>query len=278
MNRRNFMLAAGAAGLAVSSTNQASAQQQRQRQGQGQGQGQRNRRQCLELRVYTASDQAKKEQLIKVLDEALIPALNRQEIRPVGVFWTNKEINEGKDEFDLSVFVLYAHRTVNAALQTNARLLADEAFLKAAAPILEAPMKDPLYTTLKSTLMTGFDLCPGIEVPTLAKDRVLQLRYYKSYNFQRNAAKVHMFDVGGELALFRKVGMNPVFFGDTIFGDMMPNLTYMLGFENDEARKAAWGAFVASPEWADMKDRPMYKDTANTIVNVMLRPSPGSQI
>jgi len=87
-----------------------------------------------------------------------------------------------------------------------------------------------------------------------------------------------MFDEGGELPLFRKVGMHPVFFGDTVFGDLMPNLTYMLGFENDEARKAAWGTFVASPEWAGMKDLPMYKDTANTIINVMLRPSPGSQI
>jgi len=178
----------------------------------------------------------------------------------------------------LSVFVLFSHDTPEAALAINKKLLADETFLAAAAPILEAPMREPLYTTLKSTLMTGFELCPAIEVPTLAEDRVLQLRYYKSYNFERNAAKVHMFDVGGELALFRKTGMNPVFFGDTVFGDFMPNLTYMLGFENEETRKAGWKTFVESPEWAGMKDLPLYKNTANTITNILLKPSPGSQI
>ena len=266
------MLAAGAAGLAVSSTNQTSAQILRQRQRPN------RRRQCIELRVYTASDVEKKEKLIQVLDEAFVPALNRQGIRPVGVFWTNKEINEGKDEFDLSVFVLYAHNSMESALQTNARLLADPTLREVSASIFEASMKEPRFTTLKSTLMTGFNLCPGIEVPTLAEDRVLQLRYYKSYNFERNAAKVHMFDEGGELPLFRKVGMHPVFFGDTVFGDLMPNLTYMLGFENEETRKAAWKTFVESPEWAAMKDLPMYKETANTIVNVLLKPSKGSQI
>ena len=266
MNRRNFMLTAGVAGIAASSTSSALAQRSR------------GSKKYIELRVYTASDLEKKEKLINVFDEALIPALNRQGIKPVGVFWTNKDINENNADFDLSVFVLYPHQSLESALQSNAKLLADKKFLKAAAPILDAPMKEPLYTTLKSTLMTGFNLCPTVEVPTLAEDRILQLRYYKSYNFQRNAAKVHMFDVGGELALFRKSKMHPIFFGDTIFGDMMPNLTYMLGFENEDARKLAWKTFVESPEWADMKDRPMYKDTANTIVNIMLKPSPGSQV
>jgi len=277
------MLTAGAAGLAASATGSTLAQQrqggQRQQGGQRPGnQGQRPANKCIELRVYTVSDLAKKEKLIQVFDEALIPALNRQEIKPVGVFWTNKDINDGNADFDLSVFVLFAHDTSRAALQMNSRLLADEVFLKAAAPILEAPMKEPLYTELKSTLMTGFELCPGIEVPSLSKDRILQLRYYKSYNFVRNAAKVHMFDEGGELPLFRKCGMPPVFFGDTVFGDLMPNLTYMLGFENADAQKAGWKTFVESPEWAAMKDLPMYKDTANTIINVMLKPSAGSQI
>ena len=270
------MLTAGAAGLAVSATNPAVAQVFRQRQAQGQRPN--RRRQYIELRVYTASDLERKEKLIRVLDEALIPALNRQGIKPVGVFWTNKEINEGNADFDLSVFVLYAHNSMESALQTNARLLADKTLQETSASIFEASMNDPRFTTLKSTLMTGFNLCPGIEVPTLAEDRVLQLRYYKSYNFERNAAKVHMFDEGGELPLFRKVGMHPVFFGDTVFGDLMPNLTYMLGFENEEARKLGWKTFVESPEWAAMKDLPMYKDTANTIINVILKPSPGSQI
>ncbi len=260
------MLTAGAAGLAASTMNFAN------------GQGNAGPQKGLELRTYTVSSLEKKEKLIKVFDDALIPALNRQGIKPVGVFWTNKEINENNADFDLSVFVLFSHDSPDSVLDCNAKLLADKTYLKAAAPIFEAPMNDPLYDTLKCTLMIGFNGCPGIEVPTRGKDRVLQLRFYKSYNFERNAAKVHMFDEGGELPLFRETGMNPVFFGDTIYGDRMPNLTYMLGFENEDARKLAWKTFVESPKWKDISSRPMYKDTANTITNILLKPSPGSQI
>lgn len=174
--------------------------------------------------------------------------------------------------------MLMAHDSPESFLQSGAKLLQDAAFLKAAAPILDAPMKDPIYTELKSSLMYGFEKCPAIEVPTLGKDRVLQMRFYRSYNLERNAAKVHMFDHGGELPLFRKSGMPPVFFGDTIIGDFQPNLTYMLSFENEEARKLGWKTFVSSDEWKDISTRDMYKDTAHQITNILLRPSPGSQI
>ena len=41
--------------------------------------------------------------------------------------------------------------------------------------------------------------------------------------------KIEMFNTGGELALFREVGMDPVFFGEALLGTRVPNLTYMLG-------------------------------------------------
>lgn len=237
-----------------------------------------NRRKFIELRTYTVSSAAKKEKLIEVLDEALIPALNRQNIKPVGVFWADKRLNDNKDTFDRNVFVLIQHDSADSFLQCSGKLFADSEFLDAAKPILNAEMREPLYTELKSTLMIGFKDCPAVEVPTLAPERILQLRYYKSYNFDRNAAKIRMFEKGGELALFRVKKMLPVFFGDTLFGDFMPNMTYMLSFENDEKRKAAWKAFVESPEWAVMKDLPEYKDTANSIINIFLKPSPKSQV
>ena len=265
MKRRNFILTAGAAGIAASTMGITQA-------------AEKDAKKYIELRTYTASDAAKKEKLIQVLDTALVPALNRQGINPVGIFWTNAEINENNADFDLSVFVLFPHVSPEAAMACNAKLLADQEYMKAAAPILDSPMKEPLYDTLKTTLMLGFEKCPTVEVPVKSNDRLFQLRYYKSYNFERNAAKVHMFDHGGELPLFRVKGMNPVFFGDTLYGDKMPNLTYMLGFENDESRKAAWKAFAESPEWNDIKDKPLYKNTANTITNIVLKPSPGSQI
>jgi len=87
-----------------------------------------------------------------------------------------------------------------------------------------------------------------------------------------------MFNEGGELALFRKVGMNPVFFGQRLAGTRMPNLTYMLGFDDEAAQKAAWGRFLAHPEWKKMRSDPKYKDTVSKITNIVLKPTPYSQI
>ena len=47
----------------------------------------------------------------------------------------------------------------------------------------------------------------------------------------------------GELAIFRRVGLTPVFFGETVVGGAKPTLTYLLVFPDDEGRKAAWNRF-----------------------------------
>ena len=217
-----------------------------------------------------------------ILDNAMIPAMNRLNITPVGVFETSAELNAGDRGYDkandLKVYLLCQYRNMTQMTSLAPRLLADETFRTDAADVFAAPMNEPIYETCESTLMYGFPNCPQIEVPTLDADRLLQIRFYKSYNIERNAAKIAMFDPDGELALFRECGMSPVFFGETLAGRMMPNLTYMLGFKNAAEKDAAWAKFVASPEWKELSGSPKYKDTANKIVNIFLKPSPKSQI
>jgi hypothetical protein len=251
------------------------------------GAGGRSNRAFIEFREYHCATAEKKQLLINILDRAMIPALNRQEITPVGVFETSAELNSGNRNFsntpydpacDLKVYLLCQYRNMRQMATTTSRLLADEAFMTAAADVFKAPMNDPVYETYESTLMYGFPNCPQIEVPTDTPGRLLQIRFYKSYNIERNATKIAMFDPDGELELFRKCNMAPVFFGDTLAGRMMPNLTYMLGFKNVEEKDAAWDKFVASPEWKELSGNPKYKDTANKIVNIYLKPSPKSQV
>jgi len=261
MKRRDFLATAGAVGLSTMALNSANAAEVAKRE-------------FIELRTYTVKNAAKQSQLIKAIETALIPALNALGIKPVGVFSRRDEENN----FGRNVFVLFSHKTMESAATVSAKLLADQTFMKNGGAFFEGTSKDPLYTTYTSELFHGFEKCPTIETPVTGKDRVFQLRYYRSWNIDKNAKKVHMFDEGGELPLFRKVGMNPVFFGDMIFGNMMPNLTYMLGFENDDVRQAAWKTFVTTPEWVGMKDLPLYADTATEIANIVLKPSPGSQI
>jgi hypothetical protein len=60
----------------------------------------------------------------------------------------------------------------------------------------------------------------------------------------------------------------------------MPNLTYMLVFSGEDARKAAWDTFRTDPEWLKLKAIPEYadKEIVSKITNKLLTPLPYSQL
>ncbi len=126
--------------------------------------------------------------------------------------------------------------------------------------------------------MLAFDGVPQVEVPTTADSRLLQLRIYESHNTERAIKKIEMFNEGGELKIFRRCGMNPVFFGQSLIGAKLPNLTYMLSFENKEAMSKAWAAFGQDPAWLKLRRDERYKDTVSNVTNLILRPTTSSQI
>lgn len=267
INRRSFLVASAAGTSIVGGATQAGAQ----------GAG---GKQVLDLRTYTFASLEKKAAFEKFLETAMIPALNRQGIQPVGAFKANKADNpqakfEGETSMDL--FVLIPHPSLDSVLTLDSKLAADAEYGKALAGLNEGP-KDTAYARYESTLMLAFDKCPKVEIPSKAATRVLQLRTYEAYNNERNRMKVRMFNEGGEIQLFRTVGVNPVFFGHAFTGDKLPNLTYMVGFENDEAMKAAWQKFGQHPDWNKLRNDPQYKDTVSNVTNTVLRPVAGSQI
>jgi hypothetical protein len=157
-------------------------------------------------------------------------------------------------------------------------LLADTQYQKDGSSVLNSSIDNPVYKRVESSLLLAFDKCPKVEVPTNKESRVFQLRIYESHNTIKAKRKIKMFNEGGEIALFRKSGMNPVFFGESIIGSKMPNLTYMLGFDNSEAQKAAWDKFLNDPEWEKLSSDPYYEDTVSNITNMVLRPAASSQI
>ena len=117
-----------------------------------------------------------------------------------------------------------------------------------------------------------------VETPVKGPSRVLQLRIYESASTERARLKERMFNEGGEIRIFRESGLAPVFFGQAITGTRLPNITYMVAFENDEALKAGWAKFGQHPDWAKLRVDPTYKDTVSAITNLVLRPAGGSQI
>jgi hypothetical protein len=79
---------------------------------------------------------------------------------------------------------------------------------------------------------------------------------------------------GGEIGIFQRLGMKPVFFGETIVGVRQPCITYMLSFDSLAEREKLWSAFGSDPEWKRISAPPPLKDAqiVGNISNVMLRP------
>ncbi|UCE47399.1 MAG: NIPSNAP family protein, partial [Phycisphaerales bacterium] len=61
-------------------------------------------------------------------------------------------------------------------------------------------------------------------------------------------------------------------------GSQMPNLTYMLVFDDLTHRDAMWDVFRVDPEWKKISSDPQYKDTVSNITDIILRPTGYSQI
>jgi hypothetical protein len=228
-------------------------------------------KQFFELRLYELEAGEKARRFTEFLGEVAVPALNRIGIKPVGIF-------QKAEQDDPNRYVLLPHCCVESVVSSTAKLLADEEYLEAGRGVLDAPISDPAFKRIESSLSLAFDECPRLEVPTKKESRILQLRIYESHTQKKAKKKVEMFDAGGEIAIFRKTGLNPVFFGETLIGSKIPNLTYMLGFDDMDAMKANWKAFLRHPDWVELKAQPQYADTVSNITNIVLRPAPGSQV
>jgi hypothetical protein len=120
-----------------------------------------------------------------------------------------------------------------------------------------------------------------IETPTTAAGRVLQLRTCESPSEKAGVKEIEMFDTSA-IALFRKVGLHPVFFGQTVAGAKMPSLTYLLGFNDRQESDDNWKKLSADADWQKLSATPDYADKAlirtNGVTNLYLKPASYSQI
>ncbi|MEN6337099.1 MAG: NIPSNAP family protein [Phycisphaerales bacterium] len=290
MERREFLTKAGAAGLAALGGGAAMAGETTKRPGENEV-AYRTRLARLraaqasvrggivggtdffELRRYEIETQEQKAGLDKFFSEAAIPAVNRLAVKPVGVFYPA----EGISPF----YVLLVHPSLESFATMSARLIEDQEFTAKGAAFIDAPADKPAYKNLETQLMQAFQGMPRLELPVGGSGRVFQLRTYESPSRKTGLKKIEMFNTA-EIAIFRKVGLHPVFFGQTLAGTKMPNLTYMLGFKDMEESKAAWQAFGQDPDWKTLSAKPEYADKAilrpKGITNLYLKPADYSQI
>ena len=232
-------------------------------------------REYYELRQYHLSSEEQRDALEDFLSEAAIPAMNRAGIEHIGAF-TPIDTSEGYD-----VFLLIAFDKIEEGASLNERLLADAAYLKAGANHLE--IKDPskkAFERIESSLLAAFDSMPFMSVPPLKDNpnRIFELRSYESYSEPKGEAKVKMFNAGGEVEIFHRLGFNPVFFAQAIYGDEQPNLVYMTSFPDAATQDSLWNMFRNDPKWVAIKDLEEYANTVSKIHKYILRPLSCSQI
>jgi hypothetical protein len=209
------------------------------------------------------------------LSEGYVPAARRAGIGPVGIFSASIAPE--------TPFLLVAsgYPSLGAMQASLEKLAADSEYQKVFTKYSSAP--DLAYVRMESALFRCFDSIPQIEVGAAAEGRgtrTFELRTYESDNEATLRRKIKMFE-DGEIAVFRRAGMQPVFFGEALVGSHLPRLTYMLAYEGGMAgHDKAWQAFGADPEWKKLRATPGLSDPeiVSNISNSYFRPSAGSEI
>jgi NIPSNAP protein len=205
-----------------------------------------------------------------------VPALNRAGISPVGVF----SVGFGPDS--PTFWMLLPHKDRESVFTLDAKLQDDHDYKTLGAEHHARPATNPGYMRIESQLMVAFDGMPALEPPAGAAagpSRVFELRTYESHSKAAHRKKMEMFNTG-EIAIFRRAGLQPVFFGSNLIGPKLPSLTYLLVFENMAAREKNWGQFVGDPDWKTLSSTPGFTDPeiVTNISNFILRPAAFSQI
>ena len=225
-----------------------------------------------QLRKYTLRSGPQTALTENYFAHALIPALNRMAITPVGAF--RVDIGPETPTF----YLLIPSTSVEALVTLDTKLTGDAEFVKAAAAFWAAPGAAPAFERVESSLLSAFAGWPKLTPPKNTK-RIFQLRIYESPSYAGHVQKVKMFN-DAEFAIFLRTGLTPVFFGDALIGSRLPSLTYMLTFEDIAQLNASWSAFIADPAWKELSSRPEYAgpETVSNITNLYLSPLDCSQV
>lgn len=233
-------------------------------------------REYYELRKYSMQSGPQTKLTDKYMAEVLIPALNRLGMSTIGAF----NLTLGPET--PSLYLLIPSGSLDALVGAEQKLGQDEAFLKAAEAFWNAPAAAAPFVRVESSLLIAFEGWPRLTVPpetTKHAKRVFQLRTYESPTNRDHVRKVEMFN-SGEYEIFQRAGFHPVFFGDTLVGPRLPNLTYMLSFPEVAEMDGMWQRFMGDPDWKKLSSSPQFafEPIVSNVTNLILAPTSYSQV
>lgn len=234
----------------------------------GSAYSQDSKRYYYQINIYHLKNKAQVDRVDKFLKDAYLPAIHRAGIKQVGVF---KPIVQ--DASDQLIYVFTPFRKMDQFQNLNKILKNDKQYLAAGEDYLGALYTDVPYTRIESILLQAFSGMPIPAVPNLTtpkSERFYELRSYESGTERSSDNKIQMFDVH-EVAMFKKLDFNAVFYGKVLSGSKMPNLMYMTTFLNKADRDKHWAAF--GPEYKTISGLPEYQNNVSKNEQTYLYPT-----
>ncbi len=224
-----------------------------------------------QIKVYHFKTTAQEDRLDKYLQNAYLPAMHRMGIKNIGVF---KPVVI--DTADKRIYVLTPFREWSQLENADRRLAEDAQYVIDGIDYIDAAYNDAAYTRLETIVLKAFPKMVAPAVPDLnaAKvDRVYELRSYESPSEKYNVNKVHMFNDGDEVGLFKRLNFNAVFYAEVLAGSHMPNLMYMTTFNSKQDRDKHWDAFSSDPEWKSLSAKAEFQHNVSKAEILFLHPA-----
>jgi hypothetical protein len=164
------------------------------------------------------------------------------------------------------VAMLIGFESIEQMWELRDKLNGDEELHKAFEAWQEGP--EPPFEQQTNTLLEATKYSPDIVAPETPPKapRLFELRVYHSPTWRQLQA-LHERFAGPEIKIFKRVGVNPILYSSTVIGPDMPNLTYIIPFDDLAAREKAWSAFGADPEWIKVRKESVERD--GQIVSVL---------
>jgi len=227
-----------------------------------------------EIRIYQYTTVEQENTIDGYLKNALLPVLHGSKIK-AGVF---KPVSNDTATLK-KIYVLIPFKSPAQAVEVSEKILNDKTFQEAGKTFIDAAYDKPPFSRYERILLRAFPDQPTMEIPSLngpQNERIYELRSYEGPTEEKHRNKVDMFNAGGEVVLFKRLGFNAVFYADVLFGSHMPNLMYMTSFDNMASRDAHWQTFKDDPEWKKLSAMEKYKNNVSHIDITLMHPAPYS--
>jgi hypothetical protein len=217
-----------------------------------------SQKEIYEIRIYKLKSTDQVNATDNYLKDAYMPAMHRLGIKQIGVF---KPISNDTASTKL-IYVIVPYISLDVWRRSKSNLETDAGYEIDAKVFTGADTSHLPFIRMESTILEAFPDQMKL-VPTSLKlnpDAIYELRSYESPTEKLHRLKVAMFNEGGEIDLFKKLDFQAVFYADVLSGSRMPNLVYMVVFQNAAARDEHWKAFGSSKEWKAVSTDPQYEN------------------